>query len=574
MSDFSSLPPHDAGQGSHAPEARIKKHWTSYWIWLIPLAALILVGYLGYQFLIERGPVISITFETAEGLKPQQTEVKYKAVTIGRVEEVELSEDRTHVTAKVRMDPKHDHILTEHARFWVVRPRLEGGLSGLQAGLKTLVSGSYVTVDPGDPPPDAEMKTHFEGLAVPPSIRSNQPGTVYVLEADKMGSLKSGSLVRYRGTDVGEVLSHKIVPNNNGVQIRIFVESPYDEHVVEETRFWNASGISIGSDGDGMKIEILSAKALFRGGIVFDTPTESLDDPPADLGTTFELYESEAAARTTFYESHPYVSYFQSSVRGLSVGSEVHKYGRRVGAVTDVSLTRDPREGHEGQFAVRVEYVLQPERVFPEEDRTALQHEGIGELVDRDLRVVLHSTNLLTGEKALSLQYIPTGEPVELTREGEAIVLPSDTQDFSEVTSTLASIANDIDRIPFAQIGNNLNRTLASLEQTVGGPELKGAIESLDATMKEAEQLVKEAREGIGPALAALPSMATKLEGAAAQAEDVLGSQGYGPGSDIHRNLQRLIENVSDAARSVRVLAEHLERQPESLLRGRDEETP
>lgn len=574
MSDFSSLPPHDSGQGSHAPEARVKKHWTSYWIWLIPLAALMVVGYLGYQLAIERGPLISITFETAEGLKPQQTEVKYKAVTIGRVEEVTLSQDRTHVTAKVRMDPEHEHILTEHARFWVVRPRLEGGLSGLQAGLKTLVSGSYVTVDPGDPPPDAEMKTHFNGLSVPPSIRSNQPGTVYVLEAATMGSLKSGSLVRYRDTDVGEVLSHRLMPDGKGVQIRIFVESPYDQHVVDGTRFWNASGISIGSDGDGMKIEIMSAKALFRGGVAFDTPPEARDNPQAELGTRFELYKSEAAAQTTFYDSHPYVSYFQSSVRGLSVGSEVHKYGRRIGAVTDVSLTRDPREGHEGQFSVRVEYVLQPERALPEEDRIALEHEGIEELVDRNLRIVLHSTNLLTGEKALSLQYIPTGEPVELTREGEAIVLPSETQDFSEVTSTLASIANDIDRIPFAQIGNNLNRTLASLEQTVGGPELKGAIESLDATMKEAEQLVKEAREGIGPALAALPRMAAKLEGAAAQAEGVLGSEGYGPGSDIHRNLRRLIEDVADAARSVRALADHLERQPESLLRGRDEDMP
>jgi paraquat-inducible protein B len=574
MNDVSSLPPQDSRQGSRAPEARVARHWISYWIWLIPLAALMVVGYLAYQFAVERGPLISITFDTAEGLKPKQTEVQYKAVTIGRVEEVKLSEDRSHVTAKIRMDPEHEHILTEHARFWVVRPRMEGGLSALQEGLKTLVSGAYITVDPGDPPPDAKRMTHFQGLAVPPSIRSNQPGTVYVLEASKLGSLKSGSLVRYRDTDVGEVLSHQLMPAGGGIQIRVFVEAPYDKHVVAETRFWNASGISIGSDGDGLNIELLSAKALFSGGILFDTPPEAIGNPPAKTGTRFELYDSEAAARTTFFASHPYVSYFQSSVRGLSVGSEVHKYGQRIGTVTDVSLTRDPRGGHEGQFAVRVAYVLQPERLLPEEDRVALEHEGIAELVDRNLRVVLHSTNMLTGQKALSLQYIPTGQPVELRREGEAIVLPSETQDFSEVTSTLASIANDIDRIPFAQIGNNLNRTLASVEQTVGGPELKSAIESLETTMKEAEQLVQEAREGIGPALAALPRVAAKLEGAAAQAEDVLGSQGYGPGSDIHRNLQRLINNVADAARSVRVLAEHLERQPESLLRGRSEEMP
>jgi paraquat-inducible protein B len=153
-------------------------------------------------------------------------------------------------------------------------------------------------------------------------------------------------------------------------------------------------------------------------------------------------------------------------------------------------------------------------------------------------------------------------------------VLPSETQDFGELTSSLASIASDVERIPFAEIGSNLNRTLRSLEQTVGGPELKRALVSLDKTLNEAHELVREARAGLGPALEALPGMAQKLEGAAEQAQDTLGQQGYGAGSALHRDLTRMVDNVAEAARSIRVLADHLDRHPESLITGRDEEGP
>jgi len=466
-------------------------------------------------------------------------------------------------------------MLTDEARFWVVRPRLGGGLSALQTGLKTLVSGAYVTLDPGDPKPDAEVKTYFQGLSVPPSIRSNQPGTVYELEAAELGSIKSGSMVQYRHTVVGEVLSHQLNPDGEGVTIHIFVESPYDEQVVDETRFWNASGIDIGSNGDGLNIEIESAKMLFRGGIAFDTPDDALGNKPAKPDSVFRLHDSEAEARIAFYPSTPYVSYFQTSVRGLSVGSEVHMYGRRVGAVTDVELTEDPRPEHQGELAVRVQYVLQPERALPEEERPALEHGGIEEqLVDHNLRVVLHSTNLLTGQKALALKYVPTGQPAELTKEGEAVVLPSDSEDLSKVTSSLAAIANDVERIPFAEIGNNLNRTIKSVNRTVGGPELKEALVSLKQTLDEAQSLVREARDGIGPALDALPRMSKKLESAADSAQSALGEYGYGPNSSLHRSLERMVDNVAEAARSIRVLSEHLDRQPESLIRGRDEEIP
>lgn len=569
-----STPPHPS-QPPEPPEARTKR-WLANWVWLVPLAALVLVGYLGYQFLSDRGPMVTITFATAEGLQPKQTEVRYRAVTLGRVEEVRLSEDRSHVIARVRMNGQASTMLTDETRFWVVRPRLRGGLRGLQSGLKTLVSGAYIAMDPGNPEPDAEEKYEFAGLEEPPSVRSNEPGSAYFLRAERLGSLGAGAPVFYRNVEVGEVLSHYVEPDGSGVRFRVFVKAPYDGNIVDATRFWNASGIEVNSDQGGLNVEILSTRTLFSGGIAFDTPADALEDERADPESTFQLHESEARARVSFYGGDPYVSYFQTSVRGLGVGSEVHMYGCRIGAVTDVALTRDPREGHEGQYAVRVEYVLQPARALPPSEHPAFEHGGIEELVDRNLRVVLQTTNMLTGQKALSLEHVASGEgePVVLRREGEALVLPSRSQDLGEITDSLASILSEVEQIPFAQIGRNLDRTLVSIERGIGGPELRNVLVKLDDTLDEAQQLVAEARAGLGPALEALPRISTALEETAQQAQSMLGEEGYGPDSELHRNLERMMDNIAEAARSIRLLAEHLERHPESLIGGRGEEDP
>lgn len=567
-------PPHPS-QPPEPPEARTKR-WLANWIWLVPLAALVLVGYLGYEFLSDRGPMISITFATAEGLQPKQTEVRYRAVTLGRVEEVRLSEDRSHVVARVRMNDQAETMLTDEARFWVVRPRLQGGLRGLTTGLQTLVSGAYIAMDPGNPHPDAEEKHQFEGLEEPPSMRSNEPGTVYFLRAERLGSLSSGAPVFYRNVEVGEVLSHYVEPDASGVRFRIFVKAPYDGNIVEATRFWNASGIEVADDQGGLNIEILSPRTLFSGGIAFDTPSDALDDERAAPESIYQLYESEARARVSFYGGDPYVSYFQTSVRGLGIGSEVHMYGRRIGAVTNVALARDPREGNEGQYAVRVEYLLQPARALPPSELAAFGHDGIEELVDRNLRVVLQTTNMLTGQKALSLEHVASteGEPVDLRREEAAMVLPSRSADLGEITSSLASIFNEVEQIPFADIGRNLDRTLVSIERGVGGPELQNALVNLNETLEEAQQLVAEARAGLGPALQALPRISTALEETAQQAQAMLGAEGYGANSQLHRDLERMMDNIAEAARSIRLLAEHLERHPESLVVGRGEEDP
>jgi paraquat-inducible protein B len=561
-------PPAQDGAAPRLPRAGIHHRLGYAWIWLTPLAALALVGYLVYSLVAEHGPTISITFENADGLTEEQTQVRYKAVTLGRVENIELSEDLSHVIVKVRMSSRAQAFLTEETRFWVVRPRLGGGLRGFQAGLETLVSGAYIAIDPGAR--QGAAKKDFEGLEEPPSVRSDEPGTVFFLQAESLGGLSAGAPIFCRDVEVGRVLGYELEKSRKDVRIRIFVREPYDDWVVPETRFWNGSALHVGTGSDGLEIGFQSAQSLFSGSIQFQTRPDSEGKPASEPESTFHLYPSRAMADVDMYgQGIPYASYFQSSIRGLTEGSEVHMFGRRLGAVTSVELLTDPRPEREGNMAVRVAYVLQPERGLRERDWQVLGGRGMQALVANRMRVVLETSNFLTGQKVLSLKYVPGAAPEAVASEEDVLVLPSATQGLDELSAAAGEIASSLGSIPFGEIGANLNRTLASVERAVGGPELERAIVSLDATFREVHSLVQRAEAGLGPALLRLPAISERLEHAVEQADTMFGRSGYGSNSTTQRNLQRMMDQIGEAARSIRLLADFLNRHPEAVLSGR-----
>ena len=557
-------------------QAHVRKHVGFSWIWLLPLATVLLVGYLVFKLVAARGPMISISFESADGLTAQQTQVKYKAVTLGTVEQIDLADDLAHVIVKVRMSEQSAALLTDKARFWVARPRLGGGLAAVETGLETLVSGAYVAVDPG--PKGGKPQSEFTGLEKPPSVRSDEPGSVYFLEAEALGGLGEGAPVFYRDVAVGEVLSADLEDNGptQGVRLRIFVRAPYDRKVVPETRFWNSSGIRVNTGAGGLHVELQSIKSLLAGGIAFRAPQGAEAHPASPSESSFRLYADEPQAAIGFYgQGIPYLSYFQSSVRGLSEGSQVQMFGKELGSVTHIDLVKDPRPGHQGQLAARVAFVLQPARALSDSDRQALQPEGIRALVHEQLRVVLASSSLLTGQKELSLEFVPGSKPPPaLTEEAGAWVLPSEGQDLQDLSASLSQILNKVNSIPFEEIGTNASHALASLDRTVGGPELQRAIASLDEALKEVSGLAREAKSDLGPALERLPRISEKLESAVDQAQAALGQSGYGSDSKTQRSLERMMSQVGDAARSIRLLADYLNRHPESLVSGRKENQP
>ena len=553
-----------SGSAPKVPDAVLRRRKRFSLIWLIPIVAGAIAVYLVITTLADRGPLITISFKTGSGISAQQTQVTHKAVALGMVEDVQLTDDLKSVRVRVRMNREGAKILTNHARFWVVRPRLS---SGDFSGLETLVSGAYIEVDPGLPGGDSER--NFVGLEEPPGMRSDEPGTSYTLRAPRLGSLGPGAPVFYRDVTVGEVLSYDLGNGLGPVTVNIFVRKPFDKFVRQNTHFWNASGLSVALGGSGVHVELESLQALLSGGVAFETPHALGMAPLGAADTEFLLYDDKSQADAAgFSQKVAFVTYFTTSAGGLSKGSPVDVFGIQVGTVTDVKLMLDATGG---TIRVRVAYDLQPERVFADDakSREADPQTLTRTLVQRGMRAVLESGSFITGQKQISLQYVPGASAADVGREGDALVMPSQGGGLDNIMSSLSDITTKLDKIPFEDIGKNLNATLASANRVISGPEVRNALAKLSETLSDVQHLVRHADQGATPLLQRLPKISAELQQAVERANAALGEGGYGGNSDFQRGVSRVLDQVNDAARSLRLLADFLDRHPEALLQGR-----
>src|SRR5688500_4655931 len=101
-------------------------------VWIVPIVAALIGGWLGVPSYLERGPTIEISFKSGEGLEAGKTKIKYKDVEVGLVQSVALAADDSGVVAKAEIAKPAARLLRDDTRIWVVRPRVSGGsVSGL-----------------------------------------------------------------------------------------------------------------------------------------------------------------------------------------------------------------------------------------------------------------------------------------------------------------------------------------------------------------------------------------------------------------------------------------------------------
>ena len=355
--------------------------------------------------------------------------------------------------------------------FWVVKARL---FAGNVSGLETLLSGVYIGMLPGSTAGKHQRK--FVGREDPPILQANVPGHTFLLKAERLGSISLGSPVFFRDLSVGEVLGWDIADMAEYVAIQVFVRAPYDSYVHDETRFWNASGVSVKLAGAGVEVQMESLKALLLGGIAFETPrSESRTQVSLD-NHVFPLFRNRDRADAASYTRKvPVVSYFPGSVRGLARGSEVTMHGLVLGRVTDVQLSYD---ADKDAILAPVRFEVEPERIVgigKEVFKDAA--EGVTELVKRGLRATLQSASLITGQQVVALDFIPDAPAATVTMEGEDFVLPTaEGGGFASLTASATELLNKVNTMPFDQIGKNLDGILKSVNDVAQGPQMKKAL--------------------------------------------------------------------------------------------------
>lgn len=535
-------------------------------IWIIPIVAFGIAAWLGWQTLSRRGPEVTIAFATADGISAGQTQVKHKSVALGTVQRVALSQDLKQVEVHLRMTAQAEPLLTDHAKFWVVRPRLNGiNISGLE----TLISGAFIAIDPG--PPGGHPQTSFKGLEAPPDVRSDEPGRTYTLMTGNLGSIGQGAPIFYRNVVVGEVLDFTLPPNGIGlIPVKVFIREPYDHFIRNDTHFWDVSGVQVEVGAGGFNLQLQSLQALLSGGIAFGLPPQRrvMPAPEAADNATFTLYGSKNDADLAGYRQQTkFVTYLDGSIQGLDVGSPVDMFGFQIGNVTGIELKVDPAGGH---ARIRVAMAVQPER-FLSDDEIARNPplRSVQALVDNGMRAETTTSSLITGSSVMSMTFVPNAPPVKLTTEGDQIVLPSHSgSGLAGIEDALTAVASKLSAMPLDQIGQNLNNLLLHADETVKNPDLKQSLHDLSQSLQSVKHLVGETDRGATPLMQRLPEISRQLQNTITHANDVLDS--YGGDSSFHRELNQALEQLNETATSLRTLADFLKRHPSSLLFGRN----
>jgi len=553
------------GTGENLAQATVvaKKSSRISMVWLIPiLAAVIAVG-IAVQRILTEGPTITILFKVADGIEAGKTEVKYKDVKIGQVTKVELGKDADAVEVTAKISKRAAGLMVEDARFWVVEPRVT--LSGV-SGLGTLLSGNYIGFAQGK---SSKPQRTFTGLEVPPIITGGQPGREFTLKAHDLGSLGIGSPIYYRRLQAGQVVAYDLAGDGDVVDVTIFVNAPYDRFVNPSTRFWNASGIDVSAGAGGLNVRTESLVALIAGGIAFDTPSFAPKAEPAAARSVFILNSDRATAlKQPDAITARYVLYFTESLRGLTVGAPVTLLGLPAGEVTAIGLDLNPATK---SIRGRVDIVSYPERLVARLQQgqaglgqallrdTADRHALIQYLVEnRGLRAQLRSGSLLTGQLYVALDLFPDVPRAKIDWTQAEPTLPVVPSTLPDLEAKITNILAKLDNLPLEAIGSDLSKALATLDQT---------LQSTDKLVSGLD----------GKLMPELNATFTDLRGAISTANGVLQNTDatlVGKDAPAQQELRDALQEITRAARSLRVLADYLERNPNSLIFGKAQEKP
>jgi paraquat-inducible protein B len=478
---------------------------------------------------LSEGPKITIVLQSAEGLEAGKTKIHYRGVDIGTLSEIKLSEDHRYVIATAQMAPRTEDFLVADTRFWVVRPRISGANV---SGLGTLISGAYIAAEIGA---SKEKRRDFRALEAPPVVTGEFPGRLFVLKTSDLGSLDIGTPIYFRRLQVGQVASYHLDGDGKALTLEIFVRAPYDQYVNSSTRFWQASGIDVALSASGLKVQTESLLSILIGGIAFETDPTRPVQPPAEANTKFTLFANRAEA----FEPAPnnpqtYQLIFNESLRGLTVGAPVEFRGIPIGQVSDIRAQIDLKTL---QLAAPVTIELDPRQlgidilnVGPGVDLDTVRKRLIDSLVTHGVRAQLRTGNLLTGAVYVALDVFSGAPPATVDWSQKPVRLPTVPGQLETTEKSLEDVIDKVNHMPLQQIGNNLRRVLADLDLTL--VTARGTLMTTRGTLDNTSDLTA-------------------------------------PNSPQLQQVDSTLQEVSRAARSVRVLGDYLERHPEALLRGK-----
>jgi paraquat-inducible protein B len=515
---------------SVVPESKAipKKRMRLSLVWFIPIVAALVGAWVALTRVLGEGPKITIVLSSAEGLEAGKTRVRYKGVEVGTITTIALSDDHQRAVATVQMAAKTEGFLVSDTKFWVVRPRISGANV---TGLRTLISGAYVGMEIGH---SKEHKRDFVALETAPVV-TGEIGRFFLLKTPDLGSLGAGTPLFFRRLQVGEVASYELDKDGKLLTVKVFVRAPYDQYVNPNTRFWQASGIDVSVSANGLEVHTQSVLSILIGGIAFETAATSPLLPPAEPKTVFTLYSTRAEAfAPAAHDPHTYQLLFNESIRGLAPGAPVEFRGIPIGKVTDVRAQINFKTL---EFSVPVTIRLDPERLGVKflgtpsgANLERMRRKLVDSLVSHKVRAQLRTANLLTGAVYVAFDIFPGAPPATVDWARKPVQFPTVPGQLQATEANVESVIRKLDKMPLKEIGDELRNAISDFDLTL--VSARGTLVSAQGTLDNTSNLT-------------------------------------GPNSAQLQQLDNTLEEMSRAARSVRVLADFLERHPEAFFRGK-----
>lgn len=552
-------------------------------IWLVPIVALVVVMGVAWNAYAGRGTLISVAFKDATGIMPGETLLKFREITVGKVETVRFSEDLSHVVVNVRVDKDLSEYIDNEAEFWIVRPQVTAqGISRID----TVLTGAFIEGHWDDK--IGEKQTRFEGLDRAPLSGLGQPGTWVVLSSPDAKGMSDGAPVMFRGLPVGRMQNLRLSEHDESVLSDVFIAAPHDARLSSSTVFWNTSGFSVSLGTQGVSLNVGSLASLLQGGAEFATLASGGE--PVEQGHIFALHPDEAAARSNLFsddtEALRISTMIDGSVKGLSTGANVQFMGLTVGRVTDISAVVVPVEG-QGPALVRQRLTLAitPSRLGLSDDSDDQQAlDFLSSQVTAGLRARVASAGFFGTSLEVELVDLPdiASAQMDLTAKPYPMI-PSAPGDITDFTGSAQGLLTRVGNLPIEEVLKSASDMMNSVTALASSEDTRAIPGALRQTLDEAQAAVGEvksataelresgaltqlrgmideaagAAEAVRLAAADVPSMVEQIDAAAAKVGEVdfasLGTEAEGILADLRAML-----GTEDAAQLPRNLSDTL----------------
>ena len=485
--------------------------------WAVPILALAVSGFLVWRNYAERGPLLHLVFENASGVAVGETELRYRDVTVGRVEEVGFTDGLGLVRVSARVTDEVAPFIDEGASFWVVRPEVTTrGVTGLQ----TVLSGVYIQgawdLDPGG------FEADHVGLEEPPLFEPGRQGLSLVLTTEAGEGLNAEAPILYKGIEVGRVARAGLSEDGQTALAEAVIYAPHDRLVTSGTRFWDASGFSASLGLEGAEIDFASIATLVSGGVAFDTLVSG-GEAVADE-TVFRVFPDEDEARVAMALSADQAAMivtavFSGDVGGLSAGAPVELGGLTIGQVISVSGLVDPERFGDDEVRLVATLEIQPSRLGLEPGAAPLDF--LRARVERGLRARLASASFLTGGLKVELADVPDAPAAALDEEAEPFpVLPSVVADLPDVAASATGLFERVSALPLEELLLSTTGFLEGAAALANSPDLQAAPGELRAILGDVRAVT--ASEGVQGLPERIDAAARDLAAASAEASAVL----------------------------------------------------